>query len=401
MGYTDQELCSMKLIDKNVFFNRKIKFKSPPQSDILVFERIGSQRIRDHILPDLPFYVFDSRLEEIFISARLLLYFLENMKHIGIQDLKNVRRIPHAIIGQLWRIYLLSCIRCFRPKVVVTWIDNHAVFHWLCKHYKEAEFMAIQNGSRTRVEFKGLNVPYRIGHLFCFGEYEKDMYSGGGHQIDHYYPIGSVLGGYYKYRTNRKSTSQYDICVVSAWRGNIGNGPDVQRTMESMQKMDFFLSQYVKEYNLKVAIIMRSEPNSADRNIPAYGDEKEYFRNIYPDHVELIDPVFKEHNIYSVMDQSDFIVSFGSTAPREAFGWGKKVLFCDFTGTNLYNDYDPLILFRTENYDLLKTRLNEIRLMPYEDYISNTKDYASYLMNYDPNCPPHLFIRQKIEHYLS
>lgn len=384
-----------------IFFNRKIKFKSPPQSDIVVFERIGSQRIKDHILLDLPFCVFDSGLEEIFISAKIIFYFILNIKHISIQNIKNVGSMPRAIAGQLWRIYLLSCVKSLRPKVIVTWIDNHAVFHWLCQHYKDSEFMAIQNGGRTKVEFKELKTSYRINHFFCFGKYEKDIYSEYGHKIDHYYPVGSVLGGYYQYGKSAKVEALYDMCVVSGWRGDIGNGPDVQRTMESMRKMDFFLSKYIKEYNLNVSIIMRSEPNTPDRSIPVYGDEQEYFRNIYPDHVHLIDPNFKERNIYRLMDQSNFIVSSGSTAPREAFGWGKKVLYCDFTGTNLYNDYDPVILFRTENYDLFKKRLNEIRCMSYEEYGTITKDYASYLMNYDPNCPPHLFIRQKIENYLS
>ena len=382
-------------------FHRKIKFKSPPQSDIVIFERIGSQRIKDLIFPGLPTYVFDSKLEEIFISAKIVYYFIFYLKYVSIRGNSDFRKIGRVFIGQLWRIYLLSCIKCFKPKVVVTLIDNYPVFHWLCKHYKDAEFVAIQNGSRSKVEFRELKAPYRIGHFFCFGEYERDFYSKLGHKIDHYYPVGSILGGYYKYVTNKDSISKYDICVVSCWRGNIGNRPDVQKTMESMRKMDLFLCRYIKEYNLKVSIIMRSEPNSPDRNIPVYGDEKEYFKNIYSDSVDLIDPDFKEHNIYRVMDESNLIVSAGSTALREAFGWGKKVLCCDFTGTNLYNDYDPVILFSAENYDLFKTRLNEIRHMPYEEYIIKTKDYASYLMNYNPDCPPHLLIRQKIEQYLS
>lgn len=382
------------------FFNRKLKFNSPPQSDIVIFERIGSQRIKGLILLDLPSYVFDSKLEEIFISVKILFYFVVYLKYFSIQAIKNFRRLPRAIAGQLWRIYLLSCIKSIRPKVVVTWIDNNDIFHWLCEHYEDSEFVAIQNGSRTKVEMNGLKKPYKIGHFFCFGEYERAIYSEFGHKVDHYYPIGSVLGGYYKYGAKNIDKLKYDICVVSCWRGNIGNGPDVQRTMESMRKMDFFLSKYIREYDLNVSIIMRSEPNSPDRNIPVYGDEKKYFRNMYPDHVELIDPDFKARNVYEIMDQSSIIVSAGSTAVREAFGWGKKVLFCDFTGTNLFNDYDPVILCRDEDYDLFKTRLDEIRYMPYEEYISITKNYAAYLMNYNSNCPPHLFIRQKIEHFL-
>jgi len=383
------------------FFHRKIKFKSPPKIDILIFERLGSQRIENIVLPGSPAYIFDSKLEEVFVSVKIIYYFIIYLRHFRLQGVGDVRKLGNEVLGQLWRIYILSCIKGFLPKVVVTSIDNYSVFHWLCAHYPDAEFMAIQNGSRTRVEFKGRKMPYRIGHLFCFGKYEQDMYSELGYKIDHYYPVGSLLASYYKYRDTEKSAPEYDICVVSCWRGNIGNGPDVQRTMESMRKMDLFISRYIQEYELKASVLLRSAPDSPDRCIPVYGDEKDYYKGIYPESAVLISPDFKERNIYREMDKSNFIVSFGSTAVREAFGWGKKVLYCDFTGTKLYNDYDPVILFETENYDLFKKRFNEIRGMPYEEYRRDTKAYAAYVMGYDFNCPAHLFIRQKITQYAS
>ena len=117
--------------------------------------------------------------------------------------------------------------------------------------------------------------------------------------------------------------------------------------------------------------------------------------------IDLMDPVSSNRNIYKIMDQSSLIISFGSTAPREAFGFGKKVLYCDFTGTDLYNDYDPIILFRDENYDLFKERLDKLICTPQVEYEEKTKEYASYLMNYDSGYPAHLLIREKIEYYLS
>lgn len=384
-----------------ISFNRKIKFKSPPQSDIVIFERTGSGRIKDLVLQDMQAYVIDSKLEEIFIGIKAAFNFIVYFMRIFFDRNESFHKSGRSFAGKLYLIYLLSCIKCFSPKVVVTLIDNHPIFSWLCGHYKDAEFMAIQNGARTKVEFRDLKEPWRIGHFFCFGEHEKDLYIDFGHKIDHYYPVGSLLGGYYRNNSKTANMPKYDICVVSGWRGDIGNGPDVQMTMESMKKMDLFVSRYIKEYNLKAAVIMRSEPDSSDRNIPVYGNEKEYYGNIYPNSVDLIDPNFKERNIYKVMDESSIIVSSGSTAPREAFGWGKKILYCDFTGTDLYNDYTSTILFKSYDYDLFKTRMDEIRLMPRDEYNAKTKDYASYLMDYDEKRPPHIFIRQKIEQYLK
>ncbi|MDH4164580.1 MAG: hypothetical protein OEW15_18105, partial [Nitrospirota bacterium] len=372
---------------------RKVIFRSPQQTDILIFERTGSNRIKKYILQDLPAHVLDSQVEELFIGIRIFLYFFLFLRYLNFSDSSELWQMPRSIARQIRRIYLLSCIKCFRPKVVVTWIDNYPMFHWLCDHYQDAEFIAIQNGSRTRVEFRGLTTPYRINHFFCFGNYERDLYAEFGHRIDNYYPVGSVLGGYYRYVTaiNRSVSDKqkYDICIVSCWRGNIGNGPDVQMTMKAMHKMDSLLARYIRVNNLTACIALRSEPVSADRIIPVYGDEKEYFQSIYPEQVVCIDPDFKERNIYPIMDDSSLIVSIASTALREAFGWGKKALYFDFTGTILYNDFDPAIVCRDDDYELLKHRLDDLRRMPLEVYRASTRSYASYIMNYQETYPPH------------
>ena len=100
------------------------------------------------------------------------------------------------------------------------------------------------------------------------------------------------------------------------------------------------------------------------------------------------------------MDKSNVIVGFNSTLISEAFGMGKKVLRIDFTGSDDFNDYDPIILLESPSYSVLKSRLNELLAEPYEDYKKRTKEYAAYIMNYDSDCPPHRFIREKIEKYL-
>ena len=146
---------------------------------------------------------------------------------------------------------------------------------------------------------------------------------------------------------------------------------------------------------------MRSEPESNDRNIPIYGNEKEYFQNIYPDSAILIDPDFQNRNIYSEMLKGDLIISMGSTATREAFGLGKKILYCDFTKSDLYNHYHEMILYKDRNYESFKKKLDELLEISIDDYKNNTRKYASYLMNNDINSPPHLKIRDKINHYLS
>ena len=53
-------------------------------------------------------------------------------------------------------------------------------------------------------------------------------------------------------------------------------------------------------------------------------------------------------NIFPLIQQSEMVISCLSTAAIEAYGLGKKTLFCNFTGTDLYHqDIDDSILTKT------------------------------------------------------
>ena len=80
---------------------------------------------------------------------------------------------------------------------------------------------------------------------------------------------------------------------------------------------------------------------------------------------------------------------------------GKKILYCDFTKSDLYNDYHEMVLYKDQNYESFKKRLDELLEIPIDDYRKNTKEYASYLMNNNLKCPPHLIIRKTIDNYLG
>ena len=229
---------------------------------------------------------------------------------------------------------------------------------------------------------------------------KKDLFTSFGYKVENYLPIGSLLCGYYLNNEMLNQSPTYDICVVSAWRGDIGNTKDVYDSMRSMEVLDKMLSKYIQETGIKVSIIMRSEPSSKHRNMPEFGNEEEYFKNLYPESVTLINPDFKKVNIYSEVIKGDLIISMGSTVLREVFGMKKKILFCDFTDSDLYNDYDEMILYRDQDYEVFKKRINELLTLSNDDYRSRTKEYASYLMNNDLSYPPHLIIRDKIDSFL-
>ena len=100
------------------------------------------------------------------------------------------------------------------------------------------------------------------------------------------------------------------------------------------------------------------------------------------------------------MEQSNVILDFFSTASIEAFGWGKKILHCDFTNSNKYNDYDPMIMFTEPDFNAFEKRLDKLRSESNLDYLKRTKQYAQFLMNYHHNNSPHTFINNKIKEFI-
>ena len=149
--------------------DREIHFKSPPSSDIVIFEKIGSGRIQNLILPGKPVFVFESMLDDIFLSFRVVGHFLLNLSHFKINSIKNYSTRLRGIVGQMWNIYILSVIKVINPRVIITLIDNHPVFHWLCENYSGAELMAIQNGTRTKGQLHSNKSYYTLNHYYCFG----------------------------------------------------------------------------------------------------------------------------------------------------------------------------------------------------------------------------------------
>lgn len=378
-------------------FDGRVRLFCPPRCDIIVFDE-AKYYMMTKILQDLPHFIYGVRPEKIYISPRIIWACLKSFRLLDSCDLIVRNSRIRTVLAKIRWCYRLGLFTCINPKIIITFVDNNSIFHWLCKNYQNAEFFAIQNGNRLVNEMSGGNKHFHK-NLFCFGNYEKDLYDRFGHHVERYYPVGSLLGGYYKYRRQEENIEIYDICVVSTLSRGRRLNVKSWGFWESFDLMNEFVARYSNEYGLRVAVLLYT-PNGEDLIRPDYSGEKCYFRKLFGSDVELIERDTENFTTYRARDRSHIVIGQATTAVREAFGWGKKVLYCDFTGTNRFCNYDQMIMFTDLNYELFKKRLNELRAEPNEAYEKRTKEYASYLMNYDPECPPHIYIREKIAEYL-
>ncbi len=379
-----------------------IKLKNPEKSQVVIFDHTGSEIIERMVLGGIDHKVLYARYELFYITPHILFLMLMNIRHIqliprkGMSFERNLIKCLRNLMGGLYRIYLLSCIQYIGPKVIVTYIDNSYAFQFISRRYKEGYFLAVQNAVRCAGDVRDWLPPYpepasvfSMPVLCCFGNYERDLYKKYGHQVDEFYPLGSLKGGYYKSQIAQEcQKKEFDLCLISQWHNNRILAQELPPEIGiGLKNLDAYLKRYLKEKKLTFCIALRSsEP-----------EEGEYFISQYGSHAHLVKSDKKNMASYRAVDKSSVAVALDSTLAREAFGWGAKVLFCNLSGDDIYTFPCPGFWSVSElGYELFKNRLDHIISLSEEEYRSQTRESAAYVMNNDPQKPPQDYIRKLI-----
>ena len=371
-------------------FLRVLKFANPRRSDVTVFDKAQYDMIQRIILHDIDHTGLPVRNELNYISIRVLAFAIKNLLKIAVREKKGIRALG------LWQeIYLLSCVECISPKVVLTFIDNSSSFQWLSRHYhKKATFYAIQNATRiASAMVDEHNAPrHSMPHFMCFGRFEEDLYAKCNCEVDNFYPVGSLKGGYYKYKLCKglSVVPDYHICLVSQFRKEVVYGRKDPRFKRALSILHTFLKKYIDERSSMTVNIACASSR---------GIEENYFEMSFGDRVRIIKHVPCEFTTYRYMDRSDVIIGLSSTAGFEAFGWGKKVLLCNFVGkelSSLFSSLPDICTVDIPDYNIFRGKLEYLMELDDLAYRKMTEKSAKYLMNYDPQMPAHRFIRDKI-----
>lgn len=386
----------MKLL-KNVYqIIRAVRFSKPNRAKVLIFDRGGSENLLGTALRDIPCSVLAARMEEIHLSPSIIW---------GI--LKNLRRLESFRPGQLYTIYLLSCIEQIEPAVVITWVDNSPYFQALTRLYTTAVFLAVQNGFRHELSVSSpsqkaggwLPEPpspgstITLSNFFCFGQYVVDIFTRYGHDIGRYYLVGSVLAGYYKTVISPgEAEIEHDLCLVSEWSGVIMSGiayPMIKRGLERLYR---YLRRYLEENDLKVVIGGCSREEA----------ESHYYASAFGERAVFIANDAPSFSTYRAMDRSDLVVSLYSTAAFEAFGWGKKTLFCNLSDDeNLSCPVKGIWSFADSSYEKFRERMDILRGLSIPQYAAHAGEAARYMMRFDPKRPAHGVIRDTVREALE
>lgn len=366
----------------NVSNWKKLDFSLPEKNKIVVIDGCNYESWTNTVLYGLKFTIIYTRGEKFFLSPRIFLKFL-----------RNISCFRTTVVAS----YYLSLLDVICPSVVLTFIDNSFILGTLSNFYK-ASYFSIQNGVRSGLTGKESKL---IPVFYCFGQNEIDLYTKYKINVGKFIPVGSLKAGYYKKQLALPQEQiKYDLCLVSTFRSIVLNETDENSLYKDYRCGEILFHQFVRRYvnkrNLKCVITMAHTPFDEDVE-----QEELYFRELFVDQTILVNNLL-EFTTYFAMDQSNLVITTYSTAALECFGWGKKTFFCNLSGDENYSFFPPnFFTMSGKSYEEFEGKMDALRSMSHDEYLSRTAKDRQYSMAYDPERPAHEVIREDIFKALS
>lgn len=297
--------------------------------------------------------------------------------------------------------YALAVLERIKPAIVVTYIDNSAIFQMAAKRFRAARFLAIQNGARLldRDHPVGRSPRIHFREFACHGRHEVDQFTRHGADVETYYPIGSLTDSYYRAGRVRGAAAakEFDLCLPSQLKAGV-------RLIHS-ERLDGFdvLTQHVRRFceshKMTLCVPLRKHP---DTDPAGYEWEREFFESRLGTLAQLFSNVPGAHTTYGLVDRSRVSLGMHSTVLREGFGRGSRILSCNYTGNPTYTFPIPGPWSLTDPaYDAFEEKLLWLLGASEEQYADVCGDAPSYLISYDTQIPTHVFLRNLIAEAVS
>ena len=344
----------IKLI--KLFINCKFNFHQIPQKKIILFDCENVKNIKKLFIKK-EYFILSNRYENlktIYLNWSLFKLFLKSY------NFKKSLKIN----------YLNSLISEINPKLIITNIDNSRDFHIVSKEFHNKFCcVAIQMANRGDILYNPISYTKKffIPNFFCFSEYEKTLYKKRKVKICNFYPVGSLtsaLAQKFIKSKKKKLPIKYDICLISQPFDGI-EFPQVKNFSDIEGLIAKFTHKLCNEENLNLIFIGKRKKNS-----PAGKKELEFYNKyLGENNYKLLQPVSENYQSYQKILQSKVIIGHNSTLLREAVGFKKKVLYCNFTGSNLIElSAKGILELKSSKYIEFKKRVMKILKMKNNEY---------------------------------
>ena len=354
-----------------ILFSAKFLFKNPPHKKIAIFDCESPECLKN-FLNHYNCCVISTRVQkitEIYVSKKIISFIVKNF-----------------FKRSLKQNYLIILIKTINPRLVITYIDNSIDFYIISKHLENAiKFIAIQGANR---ETKWLPTSFTkkifIPEYLCFANFDKKIYIKKKANVKKFSTLGSLKVSlalsYAKSKKIKINKNRYHICLIGEhdkiWSEENESQNDNKEISAVPKKVGYstgthaeYTLRFCKKYNLKLII-----PGSTKKGTKGREDEINFYRHYLKTNNFSIQPnePNKFSSYLSIM-QSQLIIGLNSTLLREAMALDKKVLACNFTGSNVTDfPIKKRFLLKKNSYEAFEKKTLEILSM-------NKKRYFNYL----------------------
>lgn len=343
----------------------EVLWQRPKPVELIIWDEVGSQFLLAALNPT-SHHIIRVRSSSIYLHPFIVWGML-----IGALTKRNTR---YEVVIEL-----------FKPKVVVTFIDNDPTFHRLASRYSDVRFVAIQNGGRQGMS----DEPLPIGppatydsEYFCFGQNEIDSYKVIGYQFKKMEAVGSLKNALFM-QVMRDSTEglyaseRYDIVLISQFRRGISEPSPLLALVEYKEVVSFLYSYLESRPRLRVSVALVS--NSDD---PDHDAELLFHREGLGDTAILVPRSGDLMSGYLLTQQSDVVVAASSTLGFESLARGRKTLLCSSLYFEALADrphFTDWTLLRADQ-DTFDEAITKLLAMPRETFLLRNRKSINYVM---------------------
>lgn len=376
------------------FLRARVRVSRPRSTDVLIYDRVGSQFLVRALQRDINWAIYDVRRKELNVHPLALL----RLPVLIYKKLRSRSNIWWDKVG--WALlFQMSEVEAMGPKILISFVDNSRNFNILSRVYTRAEFLGIQNGLRG-IEVAELAPHLCLPNLLCFGQEVVDRYKQEGCSVSRFIIGGSLKNSLYLASNKVPQVKRYDLLWVSQFRP-ARFGSTMLELKESSLVLLEFLQRYCEENDRTLCIACSCK----ERN---FSYEYQFLlQQIRIPNVQLVPNDDNNFSSYRSMDMANVTVTVNSTIGFEGISRGNKVLFCNFSEDKYfdvpsgYSEGPWALRDSARDYEKFAAVLQSLENMSQEEWRMASQKMAEYFVSPEHISPTVKIFNEEIQRAIS
>ena len=285
----------------------QIRFVWPKPTQVLIYGELGEIFLRNVVPSSYSIEVLPIR-EGLPVTIRLSFFR---------QCLINYVRRKLS----LRQAYFSALIDEFKPRAIITFIDNNTVLGRYAELRSDVLVIAIQNAFRSEA-----TIAKQVALYYSLGDVTKEIFLETNSSFQRIESVGSMLLGLYL-AENVFGRDDYDIVFVSSYRESWKNDryESSRALLDAHQTVFSHLLRYAKAHRNKLVVLSKGKVAKEGEH---YAEEKEFYHQLAKGaEFTIVSTVKDTFKSYRTALNANLVIAIDSTLAYEVLSVGRKTIF--------------------------------------------------------------------------